>query len=158
MSVNVPTPCTPKSSVSVVTTAASLRLGTAWSTTDPVSETYCVGFSAAFEPTVRLTFDRSIGVATDLVVGPVLGLSLHYGPDYESDSDGEARGRSFWALGPILGGYFVVDFVRPGELFNFQLGLTPYVTPLFSVADPDEHKGLVVGGMLEGHFRFHPES
>jgi hypothetical protein len=29
------------------------------------------------------------------------------------------------------------------------------VTPLFSVNDPQDHQGIVVGGMLEGHFRFH---
>ncbi|MBN1945737.1 MAG: hypothetical protein JW797_08665 [Bradymonadales bacterium] len=109
-----------------------------------------------FEPSVRLTFDRSIGDSTSLVMGPVLGLTVHYGPDYESDTEGEARGPSFWAFGPTVGGYFGIDFTRPGELFNFQLGITPYLTPLFAIDDPEEHRGIVLGGMLEGHFRFHP--
>lgn len=111
-----------------------------------------------FEPTVRLTFDASLGEDTDLILGPVLGLSMHYGPDYHSDSEGETRGPSFWALGPTVGGYFGVDFAQPGELFNFQLGITPYLSPLFSVNDDEDHQGIVVGGMLEGHFRFHPSN
>jgi hypothetical protein len=34
-----------------------------------------------FEPDVTLVFRRPVGSTTDLVFGPSLGLSLHWGPD-----------------------------------------------------------------------------
>ncbi len=107
-----------------------------------------------FEPSVIVKFRRESEGRVEFVGGPVLGLSLHYGPDYESDSKGEDRGPSFFALGPTVGGYLGLDFKRPGETYNFQLGLTPYVTPLFGIDDPDHHFGVVVGGLLDGLFRF----
>jgi hypothetical protein len=61
----------------------------------------------------------------DLVAGPTLGVSLHYGPDYESASSGDKRGPSFFAIGPTIGGYLGLDFKRPEKTFNFELGLTP---------------------------------
>ena len=102
-----------------------------------------------FEPDVTLTWRRPASDRVDWIVGPSLGLSLHYGPDYTSELDGP----KFFALGPTFGGYFGLDFKQPG-VFNFQLGLHPYVTPLFGVADPGGHQGVVVGAMLEGPFRF----
>jgi hypothetical protein len=57
-------------------------------------------------------------------------------------------------MGPQIGGYVGLDFKRPDERFNFQLGLSPYVAPLFGVNDPENHKGVVVGGLLDGLFRF----
>jgi len=109
-----------------------------------------------FEPDVTLKFVAKQGDRIDLVAGPSLGVSLHYGPDYLSESDGDLRGPSFFALGPMVGAYFGIDFKRPNETFNFQLGFSPYVTPLFSINDPDSHKGLVVGGSLDALFRFNP--
>lgn len=102
-----------------------------------------------FEPDVTLTWRRRASDSTDWIVGPSLGLSLHYGPDYHS----ELTGPKFFALGPTVGAYVGLDFKRSGT-FNFQLGLHPYVTPLFGVADPAGHRGVVVGAMLEGPFRF----
>jgi hypothetical protein len=106
-----------------------------------------------FEPDVMLTFRRRATDGTDVIFGPTLGLSLHYGPDYTSESSGPGRGPSFFALGPMLGGYLALDFKRQSS-FNFQLGIHPYVTPLFAVNDPASHRGVVVGGMLEGQLRF----
>ena len=107
-----------------------------------------------FEPEVALLFRQPQEGDVDIVVGPSLGITLHYGPDYKSGPSGEERGPSFWALGPRIGGYFGLDFKRPDKTFNFQLGVSPYVTPLFSVDDPDNHRGLVAGGTLDGSFRF----
>jgi hypothetical protein len=107
-----------------------------------------------FEPDVSLLFRRQNESGIDLVAGPTLGISLHYGPDYQSERSGSSRGESFFALGPRVGGYFGLDFKRPDETFNFQLGVHPYVTPLFSVSDPEDHRGVVVGGTLDGLFRF----
>ncbi len=107
-----------------------------------------------FEPTATVKF-RMISMGNvDLVGGPTLGLSLHYGPDYTSDSSGVGRKASFFALGPIVGGYVGLDVKRPGKTFNLQLGVTPYVTPLFGVNDPQRHRGLVAGASLDASFRF----
>jgi hypothetical protein len=57
-------------------------------------------------------------------------------------------------MGPRFGGYVGLDFVRPGEGFNFQLGLHPYVSPMWSIDDPADHRGTVAGAMAEGVFRF----
>ncbi len=107
-----------------------------------------------FEPSVSLRFRKISTGSVDLIGGPVLGISLHYGPDYNSSSSGSGRTESFFAMGPILGGYFGLDFKRPCRPFNFQLGLTPYVEPLFGINDPDKHKGVVAGGLLDFQFRF----
>jgi hypothetical protein len=106
-----------------------------------------------FEPTASLRFRRSSDGKTDLIVGPTAGVSIHYGPDYRSELSGPGRRPSFWALGPILGAYVGADFKREGKAFNTQLGLTPYFTPLFAVDDPERHRGVVVGGLLDGSFR-----
>lgn len=107
-----------------------------------------------FEPSAALKFYKSTDGSVDLVAGPAVGVSLHYGPDYESEPRGDGRRSSFFAIGPTVGAYLGLDFVRPGETFNFQLGLTPYVTPLFGIDDPADHRGIVVGGLLDGSFRF----
>ena len=109
-----------------------------------------------FEPSVTLKFRSARSGSVAFVGGPTLGLSLHYGPDYESGQRDDDRGPSFFALGPTIGGYLGLDFARPEGSFDFQLGLTPYVTPLFGVNDPDDHRGVVIGGLLDGAFRFDP--
>jgi hypothetical protein len=107
-----------------------------------------------FEPDVTAKFIYPKQEKLAFVVGPSLGFSLHYGPDYQSSAHGSGRGPSFFAMGPRVGGYFGLDFKRPQQTFNFQLGLHPYVTPLFGVSDPADHKGVVVGGSLDLLFRF----
>ena len=107
-----------------------------------------------FEPSVTLKFRRIGNGKTDLVGGPTLGLSFHYGPDYNSESSGDKRTADFFAMGPTIGGYIGLDFKRPCKWFNLQLGVTPYVTPLFGVNDPEDHRGVVVGGLLDLQFRF----
>jgi hypothetical protein len=116
-------------------------------------------FGAAFgmlqyEPTISAKYRVRTESSVDLLVGPTLGLSMHYGPDYWSEPDGDGRRASFFALGPMLGGFLGLDIKRPGKDFNVQLGLTPYVTPLFSVGDPDDHQGIVIGGLVDALFRW----
>ncbi len=106
------------------------------------------------EPDVTLLFRRPASARVDWVFGPSLGLSLHYGPDYLSESSGPGRTASFFALGPMFGAYLGLDFRRPQRALNFQLGIRPYVTPLFAVSDPASHRGVVVGGLLEAQLRF----
>lgn len=107
-----------------------------------------------FEPTVALKFHDTSGNNVGWVAGPALGVSLHYGPDYKSETSGAGRTASFFAMGPIIGAYAGLDFRRPGEAFNFQLGISPYVTPLFGIGDPQNHRGIVIGGLVDGTFRF----
>lgn len=107
-----------------------------------------------FEPTVTLKFADKSSNKVGWVAGPTLGVSLHYGPDYNSEAAGDGRTASFFAMGPVLGAYAGLDFKRPGEAFNFQLGLSPYVTPLFGMGDPQNHRGVVIGGLVDGTFRF----
>ncbi len=109
-----------------------------------------------FEPSVTLKFRSVSNGKVDFVGGPTLGISLHYGPDYKSAVKGDKVGKSFFAMGPIVGGYVGMDFKRPGETFNFELGLTPYVIPLFGISDPEHHRGVVVGGLLDNSFKFTP--
>jgi len=107
-----------------------------------------------FEPTVALKFSDRSSNKVGWVAGPALGVSLHYGPDYNSETSGPGRTPDFFAIGPIVGAYAGLDFRRPGKAFNFQLGFSPYVTPLFSIGDPQNHRGVVIGGLLDGLFRF----
>lgn len=109
-----------------------------------------------FEPSVTLKLRKVSGGKVDFVGGPTLGISLHYGPDYKSAASGDNRTASFFAMGPTVGGYVGMDFKRPDKTFNFELGLTPFVTPLFGISDPENHKGVVVGGLLDGAFKFNP--
>ena len=107
-----------------------------------------------FEPTVMVQFSDKSGREGGFVAGPVLGVSLHYGPDYHSEPKGNGRTADFFALGPILGAYAGVNFIKPEKKYDFQLGISPYVTPLFGIRDSENHKGIVVGGLLDGTFRF----
>lgn len=109
-----------------------------------------------FEPEVTLTTRATDAEDVNLVVGAGLGLSLHYGPDYTSELDEESAKPSFFALGPRSSLYVGLDFPKPGETFNFQLGLRPYLTALSGIDDPENHLGAVVGGQLEGQLRFDP--
>ena len=105
---------------------------------------------------VTLNFRHRTGTSTDVIYGPSLGLTLHYGPSFESGRSGDERGPSFFALGPKVGFYVGADFVRPGETFNFQLGIHPYISPIFPVGEAPVGNGVIVGGTLDGLFRFDP--
>lgn len=107
-----------------------------------------------FEPTVTYSTRQGDIDKNAFIVGPTLGLSLHYGPDYKSESKGANRGPSFFAMGPILGVYLGADFARPGETFNYRLGATPYLTPLFGIGDPAGHRGAAIGALVDNHLRF----
>lgn len=135
------------------------RVGKRWSLSldIPVARPLLFGASfkmLQFEPELTFAYRIARKGKVDVILGPSLGVTLHYGPDYHSSASGSGRGESFFAMGPRIGGYFGLDFKRPGKTFNFQLGIRPYVTPLFGVNDPADHVGVVVGGQLEALFRF----
>jgi hypothetical protein len=102
-----------------------------------------------YEPSVTLEFSRPLFDRTDLFAGPTIGLSLHNGPDYESESSGPGRTASFFAMGPTLGGRLGVAFEGDHGRFTPAVSVSPYVTPLFGIDDPERHRGVVVGGMLD---------
>ncbi len=107
-----------------------------------------------FEPEMALIFFRPLNQNIDWLFGPTLGLTLHYGPDYLSPREKDQYGPSFFAMGPMVGVFFGTEFLRPSSAWTLQLGIHPYLTALFGIDDPGNHKGVVVGGMLEGRFRF----
>jgi hypothetical protein len=116
-------------------------------------------FAVAFkmlqlEPDIALSFRHPLGAKLDLLFGPTLGLSFHYGPDYRSGPKDEERGPSFFAVGPKLGAFVALEFKRPGGSYNYQVGISPYVAPLFALDGPQFPDGIVAGGMLEGTMRF----
>ena len=107
-----------------------------------------------FEPEAGLLFRRPASANKSWIFGPTLGISFHYGPDYHSESSGEGRGPSFFAMGPRVGGYLGLSFERPGKSFDWEIGLHPFVTALFSVDDVEDHRGVVIGGTLDLQLRF----
>jgi len=118
-----------------------------------------VMFAAAFrmlqfEPDVTLAFRHEAGDRLDLVLGPTIGLTFHYGPDYASERSGPGRTPSFFAMGPRIGAYLGLDFKREDSSFNFQLGIQPYASPLFVAGERHPSQGVILGGMLDGLFRF----
>ncbi|MCP4179859.1 MAG: hypothetical protein GY756_19025 [bacterium] len=78
---------------------------------------------------------------------------MHYGPDYNSENKSPDRGNSFFAVGPTFGGYIGAEYKRTNKK-SFEIGINPYITPLFSINDPDNHYGVVIGGLFDFSFRF----
>ncbi len=108
-----------------------------------------------FEPSVSWRFTHLNSEAkSGITYGPMLGFSLHYGPDYTYDSKPDTAKHAFFALGPTIGGFAGYTFSRSSEQPRFSLGVSPYVTPLFSVNDSDKRKGVVIGGLLDAAFYF----
>lgn len=107
-----------------------------------------------FEPDLTLLFRTPAQPDLDVLAGPLLGVTFHYGPDYRSESSGSGRTPSFFALGPRVGGTVGLDFLEPENAFNFMLGLTLYVSPMFATSQDEGRDGWIVGGALEGHFRW----
>ena len=103
-----------------------------------------------FEPQFSFEFRKNIKDDKDLIIGPGLGVSLHYGPDYNSDRDN--RGDSFFAAGPFISGLFGYQF-KGSSGRNKLFGLRAFYVPLFS-RESDLSPGTVLGGALEGHFSF----
>ncbi len=108
-----------------------------------------------FEPSVSWRFtNTNPDTKNGFTYGPMLGFSLHYGPDYTYDAKPDTAKHAFFALGPTIGGYAGYTFSRSSGQPRFSLGVSPYVTPLFSVNDPDKRKGVVIGGLLDAAFYF----
>lgn len=106
-----------------------------------------------FEPSLALTFELDRTARRELRAGPLAGISLHYGPDEDSEPSGEGRTDPFFALGPFVGATGSIAFLRPRGAFDVLIGVTLYATRLFSPEDPDRG-GFVFGGSLDVGLRF----
>lgn len=94
-----------------------------------------------FEPEVNWETHRTLYSGKTIFVGPGVGLSFHYGPDYESDLDN--RGDEFYAIGPMLNYSVGISF---NEDNTRNLGVKLFYIPLFG---EDNNKGSVIGASLQ---------
>ncbi len=95
-----------------------------------------------FEPELTLEYNKLINEKIDFVMGPGLGISFHYGPDYTSDLSN--RSKSFFAMGPFLSWQTGIAFKKEANVKNLA-GLKAFYAPLFS---KDRATGTVIGGAL----------
>lgn len=103
-----------------------------------------------FEPQLTVELSKPLNNDKNLILGPGIGVSLHYGPDYMSDMDN--RGESFFAVGPMVSVLFGLNYNNP-EKNRKVIGIRPFYIPLFST-DSSHASGNVLGGVLEAHFYF----
>ncbi len=96
-----------------------------------------------FEPEVSLNFGYKLTDKTVFLIGPSLGFSLHYGPDYNSDDHN--RVEDFFAAGPHFSLGLGFDH-HISESYDFVYGMRLFHTSLIS-----EHGdyGLVFGAAFE---------
>lgn len=91
-----------------------------------------------FEPEGFIRFP--VGTDSCWTIMPGAGVSVHYGPDYQSDR--KNRSESFWAAGPIAS----VSILHTVGKKENEIGLRPFVTGLFG---EDNRKGVVAGCSFE---------
>ncbi|MFH0758119.1 MAG: hypothetical protein V2B15_12600, partial [Bacteroidota bacterium] len=95
-----------------------------------------------FEPEMTLECNKLISERINLVTGPGVGISFHYGPDYTSDLDN--RGPSFFAVGPLFSWQTGIAFKKEGVVKSV-VGLKAFYVPFFA---KDRSPGTVLGGAL----------
>ncbi|MCP4129801.1 MAG: hypothetical protein GY754_02175 [bacterium] len=100
-----------------------------------------------FEPQFTLEFGFPIEEDVLLILGPGLGGSVHYGPDYNSDLNN--RGDDFWAGGPMVSLLLGISYDGIGK--KDTVGVRGYYIPLIS---QDRSLGTVIGVALEYVFYF----
>ncbi|MDG5814621.1 hypothetical protein QA601_06010 [Chitinispirillales bacterium ANBcel5] len=102
-----------------------------------------------FEPEFIVEYTHQISDDIGLVVGPGLGISFHYGPDYKTEQD-DSDPHKFAAAGPFISALIGMKFQSSAGSSRI-IGLRPFYAPLFS---DDYRSGTVLGAALEGHFDF----
>lgn len=101
-----------------------------------------------FEPEMAYEKFAAIGENKQLVYGPGVGLSFHYGPGYTSSAN-DNREPSFFAFGPIVNYRIGIWFAgNTKQLLAFKA----FYTPLFSFGNYEN--GHVLGGALQYTFYF----
>lgn len=103
-----------------------------------------------FEPAVSLEYKHKIAEDKYVILGPSIGASFHYGPDYRSDKD--TKGEPFFAAGPYISQLLGLNFEGSSGR-DKTIGLRVFYIPLFS-GESDLSPGTVVGGALEWHVMF----
>lgn len=127
------------------------RMSYDWSMTIGIPIFRPILFGAGFkmlqyESDVAMEYKVKVSPKVDFVTGPGIGVSYHYGPDYESEKSGAKRTDSFFALGPMVTYYTAFDFKWP-KSYATRVGLQLFHVSLFRV-DEFEY-GKVFGGALE---------
>lgn len=128
------------------------RMSLDWSMTVTIPVFRPILFGAAFkmlqyESDVAMEYKVKISDKAGFVTGPGIGLSYHYGPDYNSERSGDGRTDSFFALGPMVSYYNAFDFTWPKH-YATRVGLQLFHVSLFR-ADGNFDYGMVWGGALE---------
>ena len=99
-----------------------------------------------FEPEINWETHRTINAGKNIFMGPGVGLSFQYGPDFESDLDN--RSDDFFAIGPMLNYSVGMSF---NEDHTRKLGVKLFYIPLFS---KDNNNGTVIGASLQYYLLF----
>jgi hypothetical protein len=99
-----------------------------------------------FEPEVIWEKNVVLKNGKNLIYGPGIGLSFHYGPDYESDLDD--RGEDFYAFGPIIN-YSIGIALDNNQ--RKKIALKTFYIPLFG---ENENNGTVIGTSLQYYHIF----
>lgn len=102
-----------------------------------------------FEPEFTFQYRSTPEKDRTFVIEPSLGLSLHYGPDYNTPKDAESPDR-FFAAGPLVAALVGVGWKSDANL-NRVVGIKPFYIPLFS---KERETGTVLGATVEGHWDF----
>lgn len=104
-----------------------------------------------FEPQLFYERRSDLSESAQLVIQPGLGISFHYGPDYETEKSTPFEDRdNFFAAGPMVSSLIGLQFGDDRKLTR-MVGLRPFYIPMFAA---NRETGTIFGGALEGHFDF----
>lgn len=95
-----------------------------------------------FEPEFTYEYSKNINEKINFVTGPGLGISFHYGPDYQSQL--RDLNNSFFAIGPFFSWQTGFAFKRDG-IVKSSASIKAFYVPLFA---KDRSMGTVLGGAL----------
>jgi hypothetical protein len=95
-----------------------------------------------FEPEFTYEFSKVVSEKLDLITGPGLGVSFHYGPDYQSQL--RDLKNSFFAIGPFFSWQTGIAFKKEGKIRS-SASIKAFYVPLFA---KDRSTGTVLGGAL----------
>jgi len=94
-----------------------------------------------FEPEFTFEYNKAINEKINFITGPGLGVSFHYGPDYQSKL--RDLNNSFFAIGPFISWQTGFAFKKEGRVRS-SAGLKAFYVPLFA----KDRTGNVLGGAL----------
>ena len=95
-----------------------------------------------FEPEFIYEYSKTVNEKIDIITGPGLGVSFHYGPDYKSKL--RDLSNSFFAIGPFFSWQTGIAFKKEGKVRS-TASIKAFYVPLFA---KDKTTGTVLGGAL----------